>query len=133
MISPLLQLSTSQWEDVCDGCGRCCLVKLQDEDTEEIAYTNISCEFLDIDTCRCTDYPNRSSIKPECVVLDRKNLDVLSQMPFTCAYRLIHESRVLNENVESLESLSVRGQVVSEKYIHEQQMPDHIVDWITVD
>lgn len=133
MISPLLLLSTSQWEDVCDGCGRCCLVKLQDEDTEEIAYTNIACEFLDIGTCRCTDYPNRSSIKPECVVLDRKNLDVLSQMPYTCAYRLVHESRALNENINSLESLSVRGKVVSEKYIHEEQMPDHIVDWITVD
>ena len=133
MISPLLQLTDSEWEDVCDGCGRCCLVKLQDEDTEEIAYTNIACEFLDVDTCRCTDYTNRSSIKPECVVLDRNNLDVLTQMPFTCAYRLIHESRHLNPNFQNPNALSVNGRVVSELYIHEDQMPEHIVDWITVD
>ena len=133
MISPLLQLTDSEWEDVCDGCGRCCLVKLQDEDTEEIAYTNVACEFLDVETCRCKDYPNRGSIKPECVVLDRSNLEVLAQMPFTCAYRLIHENRSLSPDLQNADRRSVRGRVVSEKYIHEDQLPEHIVDWIAVD
>lgn len=133
MISPLLQLSDSEWEDVCDGCGRCCLVKLQDDETEEIAYTNIACEFLDLETCRCIDYPRRGTIKPECIVLDRNDLDVLSQMPFTCAYRLIHENRSLSPNFQGSDALSVGGRVVSERYIHEDQMPEHIIDWITVD
>ena len=133
MISPLLQLTDSEWEDICDGCGRCCVVKLQDEDTEEIVYTNIACEFLDVETCRCMDYRNRGSIKPECVVLDRQNLDVLAQMPFTCAYRLVHENRSISRAMQNPATRSVGGRVVSEKYVHEDQIPEHIVDWITVD
>ena len=83
----LLELTEKQWEDLCDGCGRCCTVKLQDEDTDEIHFTNVACEFLDTDSCRCSDYSNRTTNKPECMVLDRTDLSKLSMMPFTCAYR----------------------------------------------
>ncbi|MBX2869609.1 MAG: YcgN family cysteine cluster protein [Acidiferrobacterales bacterium] len=130
MTSPLLALSEQQWEDLCDGCGRCCLVKLEDEDTSEIYYTNVACEYLDRKTCRCKDYENREENNPACMVLDRTSFETLSIMPFTCAYRLAHERRSINQLANSL---SVKGKVVSEEYIHEEQLMDHIVDWISVD
>ena len=132
MTSPLLSLNHKQWEDLCDGCGRCCLVKLEDEDEDngQIHYTNVACEFLDSETCRCTDYANRSKVNPRCMVLKQDNLEVLALMPFTCAYRLVHEGR--NIDVED-DALSVRGQVVSEKYIHDDQLPDHILEWISTE
>jgi len=126
--SPLLALSDQQWEDVCDGCGRCCLVKLEDEDSGEIAYTNVTCEFLDASTCRCRDYEHRAEINPRCVVLDRHNLETLDVMPFTCAYRLLHEGRELSVPPGSLK---VTGKTVSERYIHDEQLPDHIVEWVS--
>ena len=125
----LANISKEEWESICDGCGRCCMVKLEDEDTGEIAYTNVACRFLDQESCRCTDYQNRSEINPRCVVLGPDKLDVLEQMPFTCAYRLVHEQRELS--VES-QDLPVSGKVVSEEYIHDDQLPDHIIEWISV-
>ena len=127
----LLELTEKQWEDLCDGCGRCCTVKLQDEDTDEIHFTNVACEFLDTDSCRCSDYSNRTTNKPECMVLDRTDLSKLSMMPFTCAYRLAYEGRELESG--DTNSLKVSGKVVSEAYIHEDQLPDHIVEWISSD
>ena len=127
--SPLLKLTSKEWEELCDGCGRCCLVKLQDEDTEEIAYTNVACEYLDLNSCRCSDYENRAKIKPECVVLSRSNLEVLESMPFTCAYRLKHENRSITETVDEL---SITGAAVSELYIDDEQLPEHLIDWVSV-
>jgi len=129
MTSTLLSLSEQQWEDMCDGCGRCCLVKLEDEDTLEVHYTNVACQFLDQQTCRCSDYANRAQINPECMVLDRNNFDTLSVMPFTCAYRLAHESRTIEQ---SEESLRVSGKVVSEAFIHDEQLIEHVVQWVSV-
>jgi uncharacterized cysteine cluster protein YcgN (CxxCxxCC family) len=130
MPQSLLDLSDKDWENLCDGCGRCCLVKLQDEDTDEIVYTNVACEFFNQNTCRCTDYENRSTINPRCVVLEKSNLEVLQQMPFTCAYRLKYENRSESYDINEI---SVAGKVVSEKYIHDDQLPDHVVDWISTD
>ena len=129
MSSSLLSLSVSQWEDLCDGCGRCCLNKLEDEDTGEIHYTNVACEYFDSNSCQCTDYKNRADINPRCMVLSKNNLEVLNLMPYTCAYRLKHENRSLDF---PRELLSVSGKVISEEYIHDEQLPDHIVDWISV-
>ena len=127
LVSPLATLNTEEWESLCDGCARCCLVKLQDEDTDQVHYTNVACRFLDMGTCRCTDYDNRATIQPQCVVLSRDNLEVLEAMPSTCAYRLVHENRTLDEDPAFL---GVSGRVISEEYIHEDQLPDHVVDWI---
>ena len=127
MKSPLLDMNRDEWENICDGCGRCCLVKLEDEDTGDIHYTNVACRFLDQKTCRCTDYQNRSVVQPECVVLQPDNLDVLNQMPWTCAYRLAHEGRSIDQDPAELK---VSGLVVSEEYIHEDQLEDHMVDWV---
>ena len=129
MTSPLATLNRTQWESLCDGCGRCCLVKLEDEDTGELCYTNVACRYLDLGTCRCTDYQNRATKNPRCMVLSLDNLEALDMMPNTCAYRLFHEGRNLNQDPEELK---VSGQVVSEDYIHEDQLPDHIVQWVTV-
>ena len=130
MTSPLLALSPEEWEALCDGCGRCCLVKLEDEDTGELHYTNVACRHLDIDACRCTDYDNRAVINPRCAVLSPDRLDVLALMPDTCAYRLVHEDRTLNMKPGEL---SVSGRVVSEEYIHDDQLPEHIVEWLVAD
>jgi uncharacterized cysteine cluster protein YcgN (CxxCxxCC family) len=128
--SPLLALSNEEWEDLCDGCGRCCLVKLEDEDNGNVHYTNIACRYLDQKSCRCSDYPHRAEINPRCMVLDRDKLDTLANMPTTCAYRLMHEGQTLQW---SSDQLRITGKVVSEEYIHDDQLQDHLIDWVTCD
>ena len=91
----LAQMSDAEWESLCDGCGRCCLVKLEDEDTGGIHYTDVRCRLLDPVTCRCTDYPNRSQKVPDCVRLTPAILPELQWLPPTCAYRLVDEGRDL--------------------------------------
>ena len=127
MTSPLLELTGQAWEDLCDGCGRCCLVKLEDEDSGTLHYTNVACGFLDTRTCRCTDYDNRADVQPACMVLGPERLDMLELLPWTCAYRLVHEGRKLAPDTACL---SVTGKVVSENYIHEDQIEEHVVDWV---
>lgn len=85
---PLAQLDRGEWEALCDGCGRCCLHKLEDDETGELHATNVACRLLDRRNGRCTDYPNRRKLVPDCVVLDRRNLNKLDWLPETCAYRL---------------------------------------------
>ncbi len=115
---------------MCDGCGRCCLVKMEDEDDGDIYYTNVACRHFIADTCRCSDYQNRARINPRCMVLRPEILDTLKMMPFTCAYRLVDEGRSIDQDAEQL---SVRGRVVSEEYIHDDQLPEHVVDWVRTD
>lgn len=85
---PLSQLDRGQWEALCDGCGRCCVHKLEDEVTGELYATNVACKLLDRRNGRCTDYPNRRKLVADCIVLDRKKLGSLDWLPETCAYRL---------------------------------------------
>ncbi len=127
MTSPLLSLDHAEWEALCDGCGRCCVIKLEDEDTGKVHYTNVACRYLDTETCRCTDYANRCSINPECVKLSPKDLSILDIMPTTCAYRLKHENRPPWLDTDSL---MVSGKVVSEVYVHEDELEDHVTEWI---
>jgi len=129
MTSPLLSLSKAEWENLCDGCGRCCLVKLEDEDTGALHYTNVACRYLDQKTCRCKDYQHRATVNPRCMVLSREHLETMPLMPLTCAYRRTHEGRAQQHDISEL---SVSGRVISEEYIHEDQLPEHIVDWIEV-
>ena len=125
--SPLLSLTPDKWESLCDGCGRCCLVKLEDEDTGELHYTNVTCRYLDTENCRCTDYDNRTTINPRCMKLSREKLDILELMPTTCAYRLVHEGK---EPIADLDALSIRGRVFSEDIVQDDTLPGHVVDWI---
>ncbi|HET6390777.1 YcgN family cysteine cluster protein [Hyphomicrobium sp.] len=91
----LEEMSREEWEALCDGCGRCCLVKLEDEDTAQIYTTRLSCGMLDTRTCRCRDYPNRFSKMPDCLEIDIARARELTWLPQTCAYRLVGEGRGL--------------------------------------
>jgi uncharacterized protein len=91
----LAQMTHGEWESLCDGCGKCCLSKIEDEDTSEIYFTSVICRLFDEGTCSCTDYANRSTEVPDCVTLTISNISTLHWMPSTCAYRLIAEGKDL--------------------------------------
>lgn len=132
-------MTTTEWEALCDGCGRCCLVKLEDADTGAILATDIGCALLDAGTCRCTDYPNRSAIIPDCVTLTPETVRNLKWLPPTCAYRLIADGEPLkwwhplvsgDDDSVIAAGISVRGRVsASETDIAEENIVDHIVKW----
>ena len=90
------ELSNEEWESLCDGCGQCCLIKLQDEDTEELLHTRLACKLLDIGACRCTDYDNRHERVDDCVVISAETVGVLDWLPHSCAYRLVAEGKDLH-------------------------------------
>jgi uncharacterized cysteine cluster protein YcgN (CxxCxxCC family) len=117
------QMTTQEWESLCDGCGRCCLVRFEDEDTGEVIPTHVSCKLFDPETCRCTNYAKRKRYVPDCIKLTPRNIERLSWMPQTCAYRRVHEGRglaswhpLVSGDPESVHraGVSVRGKVISE-------------------
>lgn len=91
----LAQMTPAEWESLCDGCGKCCMSKLIDDDTEETHFTTVACDLFDAGTCRCTDYANRAERMPDCVQLDAANVPTITWLPKTCAYRLVAEGRDL--------------------------------------
>jgi len=92
---PLQTLSPEEWEALCDGCGRCCLEKLEDDDTGEVLYTKVACKLLDIKRCRCMQYAKRHQVVPECLPVTITNEKMFSWLPPTCAYRLLYEGKEL--------------------------------------
>ena len=92
----LEEMSPAEWESLCDGCGRCCLVKLEDEDTAEIHLTRLACRLLDHSTCRCSDYSNRHASMADCVAIDPEKVRTLTWLPATCGYRLVADGRDLH-------------------------------------
>lgn len=135
----LTELTREEWESLCDGCARCCLHKLEDEDTGEIYVTNVVCRLLDLRTCRCSNYPERSRLNPECLQLTPDLLTQLRWMPHSCAYRLLAEGKDLpawhhlvcgdREEVHR-QGISVRGKVLSEREANMDALEDYIVDEI---
>ncbi|MDO8289731.1 MAG: YcgN family cysteine cluster protein [Parvibaculum sp.] len=134
----LEEMNRKEWESLCDGCAKCCLVKLEDEDTLVIEYTNVACRLLDCTTCQCSDYKNRKKHVPDCVKLSPKVIEEVSWMPPSCAYRLISEGKdlpdwhplVSGETESVVEAgMSVRGRVVSETEIEFDDICDYIVEW----
>lgn len=95
--APLASLDAGQWEALCDGCGKCCLHKLEDEDTGRIYPTNVACRLLDLTTARCGDYKHRRRHVPDCLTLTQSKVDDLEWLPQTCAYRLRAEGEPLPE------------------------------------
>ena len=134
---PLHRLTPAEWEALCDGCGRCCLNKLEDADTGEVAHTRIACRLLDGESCRCGNYAIRKQLVPECVVLTPKNIgEIAYWMPPTCAYRVLHEGRrlapwhpLVSGDPESVHraGISVRGWTVPEFEVPEDEWEDHII------
>ena len=119
-------------------CGKCCLIKLENADSKEILYTDIACKLLDCETCRCMNYPKRKEIVPDCVILTPDNLEQLPWMPDTCAYRLIYEGKPLfdwhplisgDSDSTHQAGISVRGKVVREGDVPQNEYPNHIKDW----
>ena len=134
----LEDMDQRQWESLCDGCGRCCLNKLEDWDTGEIAWTNIACRLLDRDSCRCSNYDDRQSEVPDCISLTPQTVRQLSWLPPTCGYRLVAEGRdlywwhpLVSGDPDSVHAagVSVRGRTVSEDGMDVDDYEDFIVDW----
>ena len=94
-LKALEEMSPGEWESLCDGCGRCCLNKLEDEDTGEIHLTRLACALLDISSCRCSDYANRKALMPDCIQIDPAKARSLPWLPATCGYRLVAEGKDL--------------------------------------
>ena len=135
---PLKLLTSEEWEALCDGCGKCCLNKLEDEDTGEVALTRIACRLLDDQSCKCGQYPIRHQFIPDCIVLKPSNIDENAYwMPKTCAYRLLWSGQplfdwhpLISGNPETVHTanISVRGMTLSEFDINEEDWEDHIIE-----
>ena len=133
----LNEMSDEEWELLCDGCGRCCLVKLEDEESNKIYITNVACKLLDLETCRCNDYPHRLEIVPMCMNLRTDLAGMVDYLPETCAYRLLYKEQpleswhpLMSSNSDSVvdAGASVSEFAVSEEAIHPDQLELHIID-----
>ncbi len=136
------EMTVHEWESLCDGCGRCCLNKLDDWDTGEIYYTNVACKLFDGATCRCKDYQNRLDTVPDCVKLEPEDIGKYHWLPPTCAYRLLDEGKPLPEWHPLISGtyrtvmevgVSVSGKTISEERMELEEFENHIVDWPGLD
>jgi len=136
----LADLSPQEWDALCDGCGRCCLHKLEDSDTGEISYTRVHCRLLEPQTCRCTRYENRAALVPDCVQLKADMAEALAWLPPSCAYRLRAELKTLpswhylvsgsRDSVHQA-GISMRGQSISEEHVHPDGYDEYILTWVS--
>lgn len=135
---PLKKMNPKEWEALCDGCGKCCLNKLEDEDTGEVALTCIACRLLDDATCHCAQYDIRHQFVPDCIVMTPENIDEHAYwMPTTCAYRLLWEGKplfpwhpLISGNAQSVHdaNVSVQGWTLSEFDIPLDEWENHIIE-----
>ncbi len=133
----LTQMTKAEWESLCDGCGQCCLHKIEDVDTGEVAVTDVACLYLDLETCQCRDYANRSTNVPDCVTLTAATVDELYWMPETCAYRLLAQGDPLpgwhplisgDPDTVKEAGISVYGKIVSEADV--EDLEEHVTGWL---
>ncbi len=133
----LEEMTAGEWESLCDGCGLCCLNKLEEEDTGEITFTSSACEYLNLESCRCADYANRRDNVPECVTLTPELVRRLAWLPDSCAYRLVAEGRdlygwhrLVSGDAQSVHAagISTRGRCASER--SGEDLEDCLIDWV---
>jgi len=133
------ELDGEEWEALCDGCGRCCLLKIEDEDSGQLFYTNVVCEHYDNDHSRCRHYRDRSLLVPDCIKVTPEVARTQNWLPDTCAYRLLAEGKALYDwhplisgNPDSVRAagISVRDKVISERYVHPDELPEHLAHWL---
>ena len=136
----LAEMNSEEWESLCDGCAQCCQVKLEDEDSGRIGCTTAVCHLLDIDACRCGDYPNRHVRVPDCIEFGASIIASLAWLPDTCAYRLLAEGNdlhwwhpLVSGDPESVHpaGISVRSFAVSEADIAGEDLEEMVMRWIT--
>ena len=134
----LNELSKEEWEALCDRCGKCCVIKLEDIDTSKIHYTNISCKLLCTKTAKCKNYISRKNIVNDCIVLAYNNLELLHWMPKTCSYKLIYEGKdlpswhyLIHGNFDKMikKKKSVHNRVINEKKIRKKDLQNYIYEW----
>ena len=135
----LQEMTTGEWESLCDGCGRCCLHKLEDIDSGLLFYTNVACRLLDENSCRCTNYPERVSLVSDCMLLSPDRQEQFDWLPLSCAYRRLANGQDLEDwhplvsgDPESVRraGISVHGKTVSEEEVRTEELEEHIVTWI---
>ncbi|KPB01171.1 YcgN family cysteine cluster protein [Ahrensia marina] len=135
----LAEMTAGEWESLCDGCGKCCMSKLIDDDTDEIYYTTVACRLFDPVTCRCADYENRQKKVSDCVKLTPENVGEIAWLPATCAYRLLNEGKplfdwhpLISGDPESVHKadISMRGAVSAFEHhmTHDGEYLEHLVD-----
>jgi uncharacterized cysteine cluster protein YcgN (CxxCxxCC family) len=133
------EMTREEWESLCDGCGRCCLKKLQDEATGKVVYTDVACRLLDLERCRCTRYADRASHVPDCVELTPDKLAELGWLPRTCAYRRLAEGKglewwhpLVSRDPETVRraGISIRGRAESERRVEPDEIEVRVIRWI---
>jgi len=134
----LEEMTEQEWEALCDGCGRCCLIKLEDEDSGEIFHSDVRCRLLDPNSCRCLDYRNRQEKVPDCIKLTARNVGKISWIPPTCAYLLLAQGKglpswhpLISGDPQSVvqAGISVRGRTVGENEVAPGEWESHAADW----
>ena len=136
--TPLRDMTREQWESVCDRCSKCCLLKLQDEEDESVYFTSVVCDYFDEEKCQCADYQNRSTNVPDCLWLDKDNVDKIDWLPSSCSYLRLLEGRGLpkwhhlvvgHEQEMHQQGKSIQGRVIKESHVHPEEIEHHIVMW----
>ncbi len=132
------QMNQQEWESLCDGCGLCCLLKIEDVDSGELFYTNVVCKYHDNEHCCCTRYRDRSALVPDCIKVTPDVARTEKWLPSSCAYRLLAESKplfdwhpLISGDPDSVQQagISIRDRVISEKFVHHDELPEHLVHW----
>lgn len=136
---PLTEMSRGQWESVCDHCGKCCLIKLEDEADGQVYYTDIVCDLFNNEDCHCNDYWNRETLVPSCIRLTQNNLDQIHWMPPSCAYRRLQDQQglpqwhhLISNDKKTIhhQGYSVKDKTIFEKTIkHNEDFEEHVVEW----
>ncbi len=137
---PLSELNAEEWEKLCDGCGRCCLKKFSDTDSNAIIYTRVVCRYFEQENSSCGCYRERAELVSDCLNVKNMDLESASWMPDTCAYRLRFENKPLfdwhpllagSRDAMLVAGLAISGRVISEEYVHPEGFEEHVIRWVS--